>query len=147
MINNGVRTTSILLFVAVLTLLSTSCSSSESLHPVQGKVLHNGNPLPGALVTLHLKSGGDLKTIPSTGLSKEDGTFTIMTGDKTGAPAGEYVVTIICSEIVKPQPGVISTAEPESVDRLKGAYANKDNSKIVVQIKSGPNQLEPFDLK
>ena len=144
---NQVRTSFVLLCGPTLALLATSCSSSDTLHPVQGKVLLDGSPLQGALVTLHPKSGGDLKTIPSNGLSKEDGTFTIMTGDKPGAPAGEYVVTIICSEIVKPKPGTISTAEPESVDRLKGTYANKDNSKIVVQIKSGPNQLEPFNLK
>ena len=70
-----------------------------------------------------------------------------MTGDKSGAPAGEYVVTIICSEVIKPKDGKISTAAPETEDRLKGGYGNKDNSKITVQIKSGPNQLEPFDLK
>ncbi len=35
----------------------------------------------------------------------------------------------------------------ETEDRLKGAYANRNASKIIVKIKDGPNQLEPFDLK
>lgn len=143
---NWVRTTLILMSAVTPALLTTSCSSG-SLQPVQGKVLLNGTPLSGALVALHPKGGADLKSIPSTGLTKEDGTFSIMTGDKPGAPVGEYIVTIVCSEVVKGKPGVISTGEPETVDRLKGAYATKDNSKITVEIKSGPNQLEPFDLK
>jgi hypothetical protein len=33
------------------------------------------------------------------------------------------------------------------VDVLKGMYADVNNSKLSVTIKSGPNQLEPFDLK
>jgi hypothetical protein len=134
--------------IAVVALSGLSCSDSAStLNPVQGKVLLNGQPLAGALVTLHLKDGADIRTVPSTGLSKEDGTFTIMTGDKAGAPAGSYVVTIICSEVVKSKEGVISTGPPETQDRLKGAYADRAKSSITVEVKKGPNQLEPFDLK
>jgi hypothetical protein len=134
--------------VAVSMFSGLSCSdSSSTLHPVQGKVLLNGAPLAGALVTLHPKDGADIRTIPSTGLSKEDGTFTILTGDKPGAPAGSYVVTIICTEVLKGKEGVISTAPPETQDRLKGAYADKAKSNITVEVKKGPNQLEPFDLK
>jgi hypothetical protein len=134
--------------VAVMTLTGLSCSDSgATLNPVQGKVLLNGQPLAGALVTLHRKEGADVSTMPSTGLSKDDGTFTIMTGDKAGAPAGSYIVTIICSEVVKPKEGVISTAPPETLDRLKGAYADRAKSTITVDVKKGPNQLEPFDLK
>lgn len=134
--------------VAVAALGGLSCSdASSSLNPVQGKVLLNGSPLAGALVTLHPKDGADIRTIPSTGLSKDDGTFTIMTGEKTGAPAGSYVVTIICSEVVKGKEGVISTGPPETQDRLKGAYADRAKSNITVEVKKGSNQLEPFDLK
>lgn len=134
--------------IAVALFSGLSCSESGStLHPVQGKVLLNNSPLAGALVTLHPKDGADIRTIPSTGLSKEDGTFTIMTGDKAGAPAGTYVVTIICSEVVKGKEGVISTGPPETQDRLKGAYADRAKSTITVEVKKGNNQLEPFDLK
>jgi hypothetical protein len=134
--------------VVAAALSGLSCSdSAASLNSVQGKVLLNGQPLSGALVTLHPKDGADIRTVPSTGLSKDDGTFTIMTGDKSGAPAGSYVVTIICSEVVKPKEGVISTAPPETQDRLKGAYADRAKSTITVDVKKGTNQLEPFDLK
>jgi hypothetical protein len=134
--------------VVLAAMSGLSCSdSAATLNPVQGKVLLNGQPLAGAMVTLHRKEGADVSTMPSTGLSKDDGTFTIMTGDKAGAPAGSYVVTIICSEVVKSKEGMISTAAPETQDRLKGAYADRSKSNLTVEVKKGPNQLEPFNLK
>jgi hypothetical protein len=134
--------------VVPLSLGGLSCSkSTESLNPVEGKVLFKNQPLAGALVTFHPKGKTDMTTIPSVGLTKEDGTFTVTTGEKAGAPAGEYVVTIICSEPVKSKPGVISTGPVETQDRLQGAYAERETSKITVEIKKGTNQLEAFDLK
>ena len=133
--------------VALLSLIGLGCSGADKLNPVTGKVLHKDKPLAGALVTFHPKGPADIKAFPSTALTKEDGTFTLTTGDKEGAPAGEYVVTIICSEAVARKPGVISTGPPESVDRLNGAYANKDASKLAATVKPGENRLEPFDLK
>lgn len=123
------------------------CSGSDKLNPVTGTVHHKDKPLAGALVTFHPKGPVDFKSIPSTGLTKDDGTFSLTTGDKAGAPAGEYLVTIICSETVAGKPGVISTGPPDSKDRLNGAYANKDASKIAVIVKPGENRLDPFQLK
>jgi hypothetical protein len=83
------------------------------------------------------------------GLTKEDGTFTVMTGQKDGAPAGEYMVTIICSVPVNKKTGkaISLGSDEETIDVLSGKYADVNNSKLPVTIKSGPNQLEPFDLK
>jgi hypothetical protein len=134
----------------VITVLSClSCSGSEELNSVQGKVLHNDQPVKGVLVTFHPKGDYDLKAVLPTGLTKDDGTFTLTTGGKAGAPAGEYVVTFFCSEEVMPKGGkkAISTAPPETRDRFQGAYAEKSSSKFVVKIKNGFNQLEPFHLK
>ena len=41
----------------------------------------------------------------------------------------------------------LSTGGVEAVDKLKGQYANRENSTITVEIKKGENQLQPFDLK
>jgi hypothetical protein len=130
-----------------MSVLGLSCSGSAALNPVRGKVVYKGQPLAGALVTFHPKGGGGLKSVPSTGLTKDDGTFAVVTGDKEGAPAGEYVVTVICSENVGAKKGAISTAMPDTQDKLKGAYASKESSRLSVTIKSGENQLDPFDLK
>jgi hypothetical protein len=136
--------------LGVVCLLNLSCSpGKEELNPTEGKVLYKGQPLAGALVTFHPKGEASATAVRPTGLSKEDGTFTVMTGDKNGAPAGEYVVTIICSEVPaeSKKEKDFATGGMETKDRLQGAYADHSKSKITVQIKSGTNKLEPFDLK
>ena len=65
-----------------------SCSSDSGLQPVQGKVLYKNQPIAGALVTFHPKGATDVRTLRPVGMTKEDGTFTLTTGDKEGAPAG-----------------------------------------------------------
>jgi hypothetical protein len=127
-----------------------SCSSGGvGLNPVQGKVMYKDQPLKGAVVTFHPKGDNSITTVRPVGLTKDDGTFTLMTGSKEGAPAGEYTVTLICSEEVggAKEKKVISTAPPETRDRLGGAYANPASSKLQAQIQPGPNQLDPFQLK
>ena len=131
-----------------MSLISLSCSSSEGfVLPFAGKSRTRANRSPGALVAFHPKGKADPKTVSSVGLTKEDGTFTLTTGDKVGVPAGEYVITIICSEKVSTKKGVISTGPAETQDRLNGVYSNRDTSQIVVTVKAGENQLDPFDLE
>jgi hypothetical protein len=126
-----------------------SCSSGSGLNPVQGKVLYKDQPLKGALVTFHPKGQNDVKTIRPVGFTNDDGTFTVVTGKDEGAPAGEYIVTFVCSEQVGSKEGkkVISSAPPETQDKLQGIYANRETSTFKVEIKNGPNQLQPFNLK
>jgi len=131
----------------VLCLVQLSCSSKSGLNPVQGKVLYQNQPLGGALVSFHSDGPADIKVEPTVGFTKEDGTFQLTTGKEDGAPAGHYTVTIMCSEIPKTTQKGFSTGGVESVDRLKGAYANLGTSKLKVEIKPGSNRLEPFDLK
>ncbi len=129
----------------VAALVATGCSQADTLNPVTGKVLYQGKPLAGALVSLHPENG---KTSPPTGLTKEDGTFSVMTGDTAGAPAGTYRVTVICQAPLETKAEGLSFGPSfETEDRLSGAYANRDKSQITVEVKAGPNQLEPFDLQ
>lgn len=134
--------------VMLSALFCLSCSGGGGLNPVQGKVLYKNQPIQGALVSFHPKGPSDLTTHRSVGATREDGSFTLTTGQSEGAPAGEYVVTVIWSAEVAPKnPKVISTAPPETFDRLGGAYSNPATSTIKVEIKKGVNQLEPFHLK
>lgn len=116
------------------------------MNEVQGKVIYQDKPLAGALVTFHPKGQKDVHTVPSTGMTKEDGTFALTTGKKDGAPAGEYLVTIICTKMPDSKKG-LSTGGVDSEDILQGAYAIRDASKITVTVANGKNQLEPFNLK
>ena len=126
-----------------------SCSSGPKLNPVEGKVIYKGQPLQGATVVFHLEGADPVRTPPAFGQTREDGTFSLTTGQTEGAAAGVYAVTITQPEMLAPKgkKGAISMAPPENRDALKGAFASSAKSKIKVEIKNGPNQLEPFDLK
>jgi hypothetical protein len=130
-------------------LCCVSCSSSgDELNPVRGTVLYKNQPLNSAVVTFHLTGADPITNVPPVGLTKEDGTFTVTTGQREGAPAGKYVVTIISPEEVAPKGRkVISTEAPDTKDRFQRAYANQATSTLKVEIKNGANQLEPFHLK
>jgi hypothetical protein len=125
--------------------LGIGCTQKEKLNPVHGKVLYQGQPLAGALVSFHPQdSQGD----PPTGYTKEDGTFTVVTGPVEGARTGTFNITVMCQVPTKHKAaGMSFGGVAETEDRLQGAYANRDTSRITVTIKDGPNQLEPFDLK
>jgi hypothetical protein len=123
-----------------------ACSGGKTPNPVQGKVLYKDQPAKGVVVTFHPKGADPVTARRPIGLTKEDGTFTLTTDQKEGAPAGEYVVTIIWPEEVAPK-SKFSTEGPDTRDRLKGAYADPASSTLKIEIKKGPNQLEPFRLK
>jgi hypothetical protein len=144
-----------LAFLLPAALLCTSCGSDD-LQEVHGKVLYKGQPARGAVVVFHPKPDKGVDTIRPTAIAQEDGSFTLTdhTG-KEGAAAGTYVVTIVWPEEKKPEEGQPKkrvrwdTASELSTppDRLRGRYASPAKSNIVVEVKPGVNQLEPFDLK
>ncbi len=132
-------------WLAVLPVLGCLGCSGGGLNPVKGQLLIKGQPVKGAVVTFHPKEGSTVKTIPSVGTTDADGNFTMMTGTKEGAPAGEYLVTVYWPEEA-PKKGM-STEMPETRDKLKGAYSNPASSGLKASVKSGPNQLDPIQLK
>jgi hypothetical protein len=133
--------------VLVPALCCLSCSGGGGLNPVRGKVLYKNQPLQGALVTFHPRGANAITAVPPVGLTGEDGTFTVTTGQQEGAPAGAYVVTLICSaQVARKDKKTIFTKPPRTRDRFQGAYAHRETSRFRVEIKKGVNQLEPFNL-
>jgi hypothetical protein len=120
---------------------------------VKGTVLYQGAPAAGVMVALHPAAGDDPKAQIPTGLTADDGTFTISTGPDDGAPAGEYVATLVC--MVEP-PGkkkqptgmIMMNSDVALVDKFKNKYGDRKNPAFTgITIKKGVNQLEPFNLK
>jgi hypothetical protein len=134
--------------VLATALFCLSCSGGgDRLNPVSGKVTYKKQPLKGATVTFHPQGAMTKQTHPSVGLTDENGEFTLRTGKKTGAPAGQYVITVICSATVdKKGKGAISTEPPDAKDILGGAYADVKTSTIKREVKAGTNQIDPIDL-
>jgi len=139
------------LLVLVPVLFCMSCSSRPKYNPVHGKVLYNNEPLEGVVVTFHPKGNEKMRELPF-GITGEDGAFELETGKAEGAPEGEYVVTFYCPQLVEGKPGKKGrpkgmVMQHEQEDRLRGAYANEGKSNFKVSVKSGKNELDPFNLK
>jgi hypothetical protein len=127
-----------------------SCSGGgPALYPVDGKILLKGQPLAGATVSFWPKTGEQAKVTPSTGVTDEEGRFKLSTGTRTGAPPGDYVVTVIQSRQIpaKGAKGGMSMEPPDTEDALHGAYANRTRSQLTATVKAESNQLAAFDLK
>ena len=129
--------------VALLALSLPACSSSAKLdenrkpvHPVRGKVVSQGKPAAGAFVLFVPLNEPDEAPDPRPRAEVEgDGSFILSTyGDKDGAPAGEYKVTV-------------TWPDRETDDRLQGRYADFGAPKLKATIKEGQNDLPAFDLR
>jgi hypothetical protein len=133
--------------VLISALSFVSCGGpSKKLNPVEGQVLHKGQPLAEATVYFHPKQG-EKNPVSSTGVTDDQGKFTLQTGNYEGAPAGDYDVTIIKSVRVDGgKSKVFSTEPPETTDALKGAYADKNKTSLHATVKNGDNKLDPFRL-
>ena len=112
---------------------------SETLHPVQGKVItEDGKPLTQGNITLV-----PVKTTSrsATGKIGPDGAFTLKSGDLgDGAAEGEYRVKIE-SDLTVP------STDPKKPKRVvPAAYEDEDSSQLKITIKGGANELPPIKL-
>src|SRR5262245_51845438 len=109
----------------LVALASGPACSSSALHPVPGTVIYKGAPIKRAVVVFH-PVGGDLNSQRPSGVTGEDGTFSLTTGVKDGAPRGEYRVTVVwpAEQPAKPDVIVMASDSPSPPDRLGGRYAD-----------------------
>lgn len=112
--------------------------------PVQGTVLVQGEPAPGARVVFHSVDLTEPSTLTPHGRVQPDGSFQLTTYESgDGAPSGEYAVTLFW-----PEPPKSPVDDPDSgPDRLRGRYADPQKSTLRVQVSESDNQLEPFRLE
>jgi hypothetical protein len=125
--------------------LPGSSLPSVPVYPVHGKViLPDGKPLPEGQVTF---VPVDPKGRYPSGEVKEDGTFSLTTKDLgEGAPEGQYKVKIE-SDIAGRAKAKGKKGAGLSTYAVPPKYQDEDSSGLMVTIKNGPNDLEPFQLK
>ena len=131
---------SIALFAMGMFLVLGCGGNSEygTLHSVTGKVILDGQPMTKGYVRL-VPDGAKVKTEPA-GEIAEDGTYTIYTGNDSGAPAGTYKVTVTSGEIPdSAKPNALKTA-------LAPRYANPQTSGLTLEVVPSPAPGK-YDLK
>jgi hypothetical protein len=108
-----------------------------AIYPVEGRLFVSGLPAANAHLTFHPIDGSRVRPVGRTG---SDGTFTLTTfapGD--GAPAGEYVVTVVWPNDSIP---LDECADPAAHDRMNGAYSDPTSRTVVVTVLPESNRID-----
>jgi hypothetical protein len=147
------RSTLILAVLSVgFVFTSTGCTDSGPPGPKQlpvfpsgGKVTYQGNPLPNADVSFQHKEG----SATATAKTDAQGSFTLSTyGDKDGAPAGAYRVTVAVSAVQEIEPGVLAPEPPGGFKSpIPAQYGNPETSGLTADIPEGGKQDLVIELK
>jgi hypothetical protein len=127
------------LAVLVSAMLTTGCGGKKAVYPVHGVVLDGKNkPAKGTVLVFHPANGDTTSAAKPVGTVGDNGEFVLTTyqnGD--GAPAGDYVVTII-----RPTPKR-TPLDREGGDLLRGRYADPAASKITFTVEKGADNEVP----
>jgi hypothetical protein len=127
--------------------LALAGCGGPSLVPVKGLVKVDGKPAKGVVLTF-IRDGSGPEDFPATAVTEENGVFTLVTAEKSGAEIGKYKVSAIWPD----QNIKLSIAEQmqgasvfDGPDLLKGKYA-AGKSKLEVEVKAGSAELAPLEL-
>lgn len=117
-------------------------------HPVTGKVLYDGKPAAGVVVTFMPSDAPTVPRIPRNprGVTGPDGTFTLTTfADGDGAAEGGYQVVLSWPD----ETAVVEESDEEKEskpDRLMGWY-DPLHSALNYRVTPGENAVPAFELK
>lgn len=126
-------------------------NSGPSFYPVKGKVTLNGEPLKSANVMFQPDNGP-----PATGTTNDSGEYTLTTGGKPGAIAGNHKVSISAAESsggdanMTPddyaKAGAMPTVEVKSL--IPEKYGNVAQSGLTASVTNAADKNTfDFDLK
>ena len=137
--------------------LMAGCSTSASdkwtkdrpkTFPAEGVVTYKGQGVEGASVTF---APTDRKGTAAYAITDAEGKFVLNTfGDKDGAAAGEYTVTITKKQTDTTQNPKDPNGPPlKSVEKslIPARYASSGTSKLTASVKDGGENKFTFELK
>lgn len=123
-------------------LVPMGCQQTETIVPVSGQILVDGQPAAGALVVFHAED--DKQKARPSGHTDDQGRFQLTTRNRgDGAPPGDYRVTVLWYLVPLTDGSVDETV---AQNQLPASYASPQNSGLKVTIRPGSNQLEAFNL-
>lgn len=131
--------------VAMVTL--TGCGGSDSnrvtVHPASGAIQFRGQPISGALVSLHSKDGAGTGAPSPRATVGPDGKFALSTYEgQDGAPEGDYVLTVQWYKPIRQGNEVVG-----GPNVLPQKYALARTSDVKIKIAAGENHLQPIQLR
>jgi hypothetical protein len=146
------------LLVAVCILSSSGCGGSEKVVSVAGTVTHNGQPVPGLIVSFVPEAATE--TGVSTGETDDNGKYalTVVKTGSSGAVVGTHKVWVsLPREFVDPtdkedrakmrkqkMKATPTTAKPPAdIATILKTYGNLDKTTLKVEVEGG----KPIDLK
>jgi len=151
------RSLSLTLLSGVLFLSCAGCGSSESIVPVSGTVTHNGNPVPGLVISFVPE--GPTESGTSTGETDDNGKYelTVFKTKKKGAVATTHKVWVsrprppleaaISKEerakLRKEHKKPVSEKPPPDYVAILAKYGKLDKTPLVFEVKGG----SPIDIK
>lgn len=123
------------------------CGSADSghvpVHPTSGAIKFRGQPVAGALVTLHPKEGTGTGAPSPRATVGHDGKFDLSTYvGQDGAPEGEYVLTVQWYRPVCQGNEVLG-----GPNVLPAKYASARTSDVLIKIAAGENRLQPIQIR
>lgn len=116
--------------------------------PVHGKVVANGQPAEGARVVFYpkVKEVGGMPMPAPAATTDASGEYRLESYDpEDGAPAGDYVVTVVWPE--PPPPNAKELGVYDQKDRLRGRYVDPAKSGLTANVPDGGGEISPFELK
>ncbi len=132
-----------LLYLAVL--LIQGCGEVEPgppIHPVSGTVFVDGVPATGAEVVFHPADKRQDASPQPVAVVDLDGGFKPSTRlARDGAPAGDYVLTVVWRKAAK-----LADDDGGGADQLRGRYGDPGKSLLKATVKAGDNVLPPIEL-
>jgi hypothetical protein len=138
-----------LLGLVLVGLLATAGCGDGKIrrYPINGSVNVDGKPTAGVMVIFCPVGGSEeLQKMRPFGITEADGKFQLTSVQRAdGAPLGQYKVLMNWPEQSRgPSRDGIQEMGP---DRLQGRYMNLNKCQFTVDVKSGANDLPPFELR
>jgi hypothetical protein len=120
--------------------LLAGCGGSQSLVPVEGKVLVEGRPLTkGTLVFWPDKGKGNAAPAPAMGTVAADGSFKLTTAGRPGVPPGWYRVTASPPPAADPsQPLPSKPRRTIMPRRFNARYEDPARTNLIVEVVASP---------
>lgn len=115
----------------------------EKVYPASGIVKFNGQPLPGAVITLIPQDRTFPNSVRPTAVTDDEGIFDIGTySADDGAPAGDYKVLVLHYPVVGSQDN--PSAGPND---LPPQYAKAETTTLKITIEEAETEIPPLELQ